>query len=86
MFVDPGKHEVAAMCADVWTAAMQAFDAQLIQKYHPDEKEASAFKEAISQELHNPDYQLCGYGFGPVVGHRLIIRHLVIGRKPPGSA
>jgi hypothetical protein len=65
MFVDPRKHEVAAMCANVWTAAMQAFDAQLIQKYHPDEREASAFMEAISQEFHNPDYQLCCYGFGP---------------------
>ena len=68
LFVDPRKHQVAAMCADVWTAAMHAFDAQLIQKYHPDEREVSAFKDAISEAFHNPDYQLYCNGFGPFGG------------------
>jgi len=66
--LDPRKHGIAAMCADVWTAAMHAFDAQLIQKYHPDEAELSAFKDAISEEFHNPDYQLYCNGFGPFGG------------------
>jgi len=54
------------MCADVWTAAMHAFDAQVIQKYHPDEREASALMDAISEEFHNPSYELYCNGYGPL--------------------
>jgi hypothetical protein len=65
IILDPRKHEVATMCANVWTAGMQAFDAGLIEKYYPDERDVAAFKEAIAQEFHNLNYQLCAYGFGP---------------------
>jgi len=57
-FSDPQKHDIAATCADVWTAAMYAFGAQLIPKHYPDQGDAAAFKASISAELHNPDYQL----------------------------
>jgi hypothetical protein len=82
---DPRKHAVATMCADVWTAGMQAFDAALIEKYYPQEKDVAAFKEAISQEFHNLDYQLCAYGFAPLVTRGLISRYQVYGRKPSGK-
>jgi hypothetical protein len=85
MFLDPRKHDVATMCANVWTAGMQAFDAGLIEKYYPDERDVSAFKDGISQEFHNLDYQLCAYGFGPLVTQELTVRYLVIGRKPSGT-
>lgn len=62
---DPRKHQIAATCANVWTAAFHAFGAQLVPKYYHDERDAEAFMEAISEELHNPNYQLCCYMFYP---------------------
>jgi len=84
-FVDPKKHELAAMVADMWTAAMHALDAQLIQKYHPDEKDAAAFRDAMSKEAHNPTYQLYCYGFAPLINLRLTVRYLVTGRRPAST-
>jgi hypothetical protein len=49
MFLDLRKHELATMCAKVWTAAMQAFDPGLIEKYYPDDREVSAVKEGVSR-------------------------------------
>jgi len=82
---DPGKHEIASTCANVWTQAMRAFGAQLLPKRYPDEADAEAFLEAISRELHNPDYHLFCYLYPPFLVQSDRDRYLVMGRRPSVS-
>jgi hypothetical protein len=59
--LDARKHDIASTCANVWTAAFHAFGAQLVPKHYPDEGDAEAFLERVSEELHNTGYQLYCY-------------------------
>ena len=84
-FPDPRKHGIASTCANVWTAAMHAFGAQLMPKHFPDEGDAAAFMESISGELHNPDYQLFCNMCNPFQFKLTLCRFLVMGQRPSVS-
>lgn len=80
LILDPKKHEIARTCQSVWAQGLKDLAEQLNQ-YFPNDEEREEFGEGVKNEIMNSNYHLYCMLY-KYIRTLVIVRYLVIGRKP----